>query len=183
MTRVGAEIGRSSGGGFLLGLSDWGAVVVDHAGGCPWLGPRLDVAFDFLGRVGGVRVMHEVAEENSSFWLAPCPRAGPVWRRRSTRLTELTGVVQSFLEPPWMGRVADRELGHPLPRSWRAGSCRPGRVRRPANRRPVRRRAPRPDRRHRGRPGSPPSGCPLRRRLESALAPRQVGSHRFGGGR
>src|SRR4051794_14010219 len=49
--------------GFLLRLSDRGAVVVDHPGRCPWLRPRLDVAFDFLWRVRRVRVLQEVAEE------------------------------------------------------------------------------------------------------------------------
>src|SRR5205823_9643667 len=50
-------------GGFLLGLSYRGAVVVDHPGRCSWLRPRLHVAFDFLRRVRRVRVLQEVSEE------------------------------------------------------------------------------------------------------------------------
>src|SRR6478672_13672312 len=45
--------------GFLLGLPYRGAVVVDHPGRCPWLRPRLDVAFELLVGVRGLCLFEE----------------------------------------------------------------------------------------------------------------------------
>jgi hypothetical protein len=97
-------------GGFLLGLSHRGAVVVDHPGRCPWLRPRLFVAFDFLRRVRRVRVLQEVPEE------VPVSGVHHVLGQSRCReeeevpgLPELVRVVQSLREPPRMSRVEDGE--------------------------------------------------------------------------
>jgi hypothetical protein len=95
---------------FLLGLSDRGAVVVDHPGRCPFLRPRLDIAFEFLRGVRRVRFMQEVSEEVPVSGMHDL--LGQSRYRKEEEipgLPELARVVQSLLEPPRMGRVEDGE--------------------------------------------------------------------------
>src|SRR5207248_7829824 len=74
------------------------------------LRPRLDVAFDFLGRVRRVRVLQEVSEE------VPVSGVDDVLGRSGYRkeeevpgLPELARVLQSLRESSRMSRVEDGE--------------------------------------------------------------------------
>src|SRR5438105_11313112 len=94
--------------GFLLRLPYRGAVVVDHPCCGPWLRPRLDVAFDFLRRVGRVRVTQEMSKE------VPVSGVHHVLGQSRYReeeevpgLPELVGVMQPLRKPPRMSRVED----------------------------------------------------------------------------
>ena len=98
--------------GFLLGLSYRSAVVVDHPGRCPWVRPRLDVAFDLLVGVRRACVFQEVPEEvpvSGLHHLLGQPRQRKEEEEEVPGLPELVRVVQSLREPPRMRRVEDDE--------------------------------------------------------------------------
>src|SRR5215211_3975731 len=89
-------------------LSHRGPVVVDHPGCCPWLRPRLDVAFDLLRRVSRVGVIQKVPEEMPVVGVHDAfgqLREGE--EEEGPGLPELARVVQSLRELTRMGRVED----------------------------------------------------------------------------